>query len=92
MGFTANTILHPVLNARYFGRKSLGSIQGTTTMIMTPFSVLAPVYVGWIYDRTGSYITALNVCVIIAMFVAIIMMFARPPKPPAQVTDVHKFI
>ena len=92
IGFTANTILHPVLNARYFGRKSLGSIQGTTTAIMTPFSVLAPVYVGWIFDRTGSYITALNVCVVIAIFVAIIMAFARPPKPPTQVTDVHKFL
>ena len=92
IGFTANTILHPVINARYFGRKSLGSIQGTATMIMTPFSVLAPVYVGWIYDRTGSYITALNVCVVIAIFVAIIMLFARPPKPPSQVTDVHKFL
>lgn len=92
MGFTANTILHPVLNARYFGRKSLGSIQGTTTMIMTPFSVLAPVYVGWIYDRTGSYLSALQVMLFIAIAVAVIMLFARPPKPPAEVTDIRKFL
>ncbi len=92
IGFTANFILNTAIIARYFGRKSLGSIQGLTTMIMTPFAVLAPIYVGWIYDRTNSYLDALNVCMIIAIFAAILMLFARPPKPPVQITNVRKFL
>ncbi len=92
MGFTGNVILNTAIKARYFGRKSLGSIQGLTTMIMTPFSVLSPVYAGWIYDRTGSYIIALNWCVVLAVCVAILMAFAIPPKPPAEVADISKFL
>ena len=92
MGFTAIFILNTAIMARYFGRKGLGSIQGMASMVMTPFAVLAPIYAGWIYDTTGSYITAFNLCAVLAGFAAILMAFARPPKPPAQVTDVRKFL
>jgi len=92
MGFTANFILNTAIMARYFGRKSLGSIQGVTTMVMTPSSVLAPIYAGWIYDTTDSYIAALNLCVVLAILVAIIMMFVRPPRPPDNLTDIRKFL
>ena len=92
MGFTANFILNTAIIARYFGRKSLGSIQGLMTMIMTPSAVMAPIYTGWIYDTTGSYTTALNVCVAIAVGSAILVLFALPPKPPALVSDIRKFL
>ncbi|HEY94157.1 MAG TPA: MFS transporter [Dehalococcoidia bacterium] len=92
MGFTANFILNTAIIARYFGRKSLGSIQGLMTMIMTPSAVMAPIYTGWIYDNSGSYITALNVCAIMAVGSAILVLFALPPKPPALVSDIRKFL
>ena len=92
IGFTAGVPLNTAIRARYFGRKSLGSIQGVTTMIMLPFGVVAPVYVGWIYDTTGSYISAFRLFPVLLAFSAILVLFARPPKPPAQVSDVHKFL
>ena len=92
MGFTANFILNTAVIARYFGRKSLGSIQGLMTMIMTPSAVMAPIYTGWIYDNTGSYATALTVCAAIAVGSAILVLFALPPKPPALVSDIRKFL
>ena len=92
IGFTAGLPLNTAIRARYFGRKSLGSIQGIATMIMLPFGVIAPVYVGWIYDTTGSYITAFSLFPVLLAFCAILMLFARHPKPPAQVADIHKFL
>ncbi|MFC1991414.1 MFS transporter [Chloroflexota bacterium] len=92
MGFTANIVLNPALRARYFGRKSLGTIQGFTAIITTPFAVLAPVYAGWIYDTTLSYTTALKIGAVLTTFAAILLLFARPPKPPAEVADISKFL
>jgi len=57
IGLGAGFIISPLILARYFGRKAYGSIRGTSMMIMTPVGIIAPLYVGWIYDTTGSYIT-----------------------------------
>ena len=53
--------IYPTMVGRYFGRKAFGSIQGSKMMFMTPFSIVAPIYGGWVYDTTGSYITAFTV-------------------------------
>ncbi len=84
--------LASVVRARYFGRKAFGSIQGISSLITTPFVVLAPIYAGWIYDNTGSYITAFTLFATLLAFSAVFPCFALPPKPPAEVTDVHKFM
>ena len=92
IGFGTGLPLNAAIRARYFGRKGFGSIQGTSMMIMTPFAVMAPIYAGWIYDTTGNYITAFTVFAVILAFSAVVMSFARAPKPPAEVTDIHKFV
>ncbi|MBI4284039.1 MAG: MFS transporter, partial [Chloroflexi bacterium] len=50
-----NFIVSPSIGARYFGRKAIGSIQGTSVIMTVPIGMLAPVYLGWVYDTTGSY-------------------------------------
>jgi len=80
------------VEGRYFGRKSFGSIRGVSMMFMTPFGILAPIYGGWVYDTTGSYIEALTLCAALLSFAMVITVFALPPKPPAQVTDIHKLV
>ena len=65
---------------RYFGRKAFGSILGTMIAFISPVGLLAPVYAGWIYDTTGSYITAFITFVWLALFSTITMFFVRAPK------------
>jgi len=84
--------LNSLLRARYFGRKGYGSIGGTSMMFMTPIGVIAPIYAGWVYDTTGSYISAFTLFATLLAISAVIMSLIRPPKPPAQVTDVDKFL
>jgi len=84
--------LFAAMTARYFGRKAFGSIQGTKQMLMTPFSIVAPIYLGWVYDTTGSYMTAFGVVAAVLTAASVLMSFARPPKPPAQIADIRKLM
>jgi len=45
-----------------------------------------------VYDTTGSYIAALTLCAALLAFATVIMVFALPPKPPAQATDIRKIL
>ncbi|MFC2006580.1 MFS transporter [Chloroflexota bacterium] len=92
LGLGISFVMFPIIVGRYFGRKSFGSIQGTKVMIQTPFSMAAPIYFGWIYDAVGSYIISFITVAAFLAFAAVLMSFAQPPKPPAQVTDIRKFL
>ncbi len=91
-GFTATIPLYTAVGSRYFGRKSIGSIQGISTLMMMPFGVIAPIIVGGIYDRTGSYNIAFNLCLGLLVLASVLILFAQPPKPPAKITDINKII
>ena len=80
------------IRARYFGRKAFGSIGGTSMIFTTPVGVVAPIYAGWVYDNTGSYIPAFTLFAALFAISAVLVSLAHPPKPPAQVTDVRKFL
>lgn len=84
--------VNPLIRARYFGRKALGSIQGISSMLMTPIGVIAPVYAGWIYDTTGSYLRAFIMFAICLSIATILSVFVIPPKPPAQISDVRNIV
>ncbi|MFC2007958.1 MFS transporter [Chloroflexota bacterium] len=88
IGFTA----YSTMVGRYFGRKAFGSIQGSKMMFMAPFSMAAPIYAGWVYDTTGNYITAFAMLAALLALSGVLMSFAIPPKPPARITDISKFV
>ena len=85
-------VTNPLLRARYFGRKAFGSIHGVTALILTPFGVVAPVYAGWVYDSTGSYMTAFTMFAGLLVFAMVLIAFAAPPKPPEVIGDVRKIV
>jgi len=91
-GSGASIPMKIILLGRYFGRKAHGIIHGTTSMIQAPTLFLAPVYAGWVYDTTGSYITAFITVAALATCATFIICLVRPPKPPVEVTDIHKFM
>lgn len=69
-----------LIRGRYFGRKAYGSIAGTSLMLGTPVGILAPVYAGWVYDTTGSYMNAFTLFAALAVSVTLMMCLVRPPK------------
>jgi MFS family permease len=82
IGMGAAVILNPTMRARYFGRKAFGTIQGTSMMLLTPVGIAAPIYAGWIYDTTGSYLTAFTLFTGLLFVASTLLLFIQPPKPP----------
>ena len=85
----AMSILIP-MRGRYFGRKAFGSIMGLSSMFLTPIGVVAPIYAGWVYDTTHSYINAFTLFAVMLVIAAVIMSFIHPPKSPDQTEHAYK--
>ncbi|MFC2021524.1 MFS transporter [Chloroflexota bacterium] len=88
MGWTVN----PIVRARYFGRKAIGSIGGTSALFMAPIAMASPIYLGWVYDTAGNYITAFIVVAAFLGFAILLASFILPSKPPAQISDIRKIV
>jgi sugar phosphate permease len=82
IGMGAVMPMTPVLRARYFGRRSFGTIAGWSRALTIPVGVIGPVLAGWIYDTTGSYEIAFQLFAVTLGISVVIMLFVKPPKPP----------
>ncbi len=72
---------------RYFGRKHLGSIQGTGQMIGVIGASLGPLPVGWAFDAVGDATWTLRVLALFpAVAACVAILFLRTPK---SVSDVE---
>ena len=52
-------------------------------MLLTPVGIAAPIYAGWIYDTTGSYLTAFSLFTVLLAVASSMLLFVKPPNPPA---------
>jgi len=78
MGITQSVSLP--LQARYFGRKSFGSISGLSAAISMPAMLGGPILVGWIFDANGSYSFVIYLMAAILAASGIMACFIMPPK------------
>jgi len=92
IGQGAGVAIVAPMKGRYFGRKAYGSILGIATAVMAPVGIIAPVYFGWTFDTTGSYIGAFTLVAIMVGAAGVLAAFVPPPKPPAQITDVRTIV
>ena len=91
-GFGANLTIGTAVMVRYFGRKAYGSIDGSYGILYLPVGVIAPIYIGWLYDTSGSYMLAFTLLAISLTVTGVLFPFIKPPKPPAKITDVRQVI
>jgi len=92
IGYGAAFTLNTALRARYFGRKAFGSIAGLSRFLLLPVGIAGPIYIGWVFDVTGSYLSAFSTVTALLAFSALIMSLIPPPKPPAEVTHSRKIL
>ncbi len=92
LGLGAGISITPPMRGRYWGRKAYATIQG----MMMPFTmiagVIAPVYAGWTYDTTGSYISAFQMLLIGLLAAFAVTFFLNPPKPPKKVGKITEIV
>jgi MFS family permease len=73
--------------ARYFGRKAYGAILGSSMAMNVPVALVAPVYIGWVYDRYGSYLSVITALAILLALSGALAFFILPPRRSARSTE-----
>jgi MFS family permease len=71
----------------YFGRWSIGAIRGITAPVQFGLNAGGPLLAGIVFDTRGSYDLIFAVFVGLLLFGALLIFFAKPPKPPLAVTE-----
>ena len=80
--------------ADYFGTKRYATIRGLVHSLQMPASVAAPVFAGWMFDQTGSYLIPFTAMGVVSMTgVLWILLIRRPqmiamPGPSATASPV----
>jgi MFS family permease len=65
---------------RFFGRRYLGSIQGTAQTIMVVGASIGPLPLGAAFDLYGAYTGALLTLAVLPALASIAILFMRPPQ------------
>lgn len=74
--------LRPAIQADYFGLRAFGKIQGVMMAVLTAGGVVSPVFMGWVFDWTGSYRLALEAFAAAALLAMPLILLL--PQPPAR--------
>ena len=80
IGIGGTLPVRPPLLADYFGTKHIGSITGTSNGIATFGSAVSPIFIGWMFDITGTYQIAWLVCMLFTAAAIPLFWFAKDPK------------
>ncbi len=68
-----------------FGARSYGSVMGLMAIIMQPLAILATRFVGEVHDRSGSYIPAFGLFIVLGLTAIGLISLVRPnDRAPAN--------
>ena len=67
------------MRAKYFGRKAFGSIMGYMNFFAVFGAFGGPYFAGWIFDTTGSYVSAFLIFAAMMVIAAIVVVFVKSP-------------
>lgn len=78
-------LLQSVAFADYFGRRFMGSIQGTIRPLLTLPQLVGPLFLGWLVDLTGAFTYAFIIAGVTGLAASSIALLATPPtKTPSS--------
>jgi len=77
----AGFVLVPMLLADSLGLRRFGTLSGVLAIPFTAGLALGPPGAGWIYDRTGTYFTSFEICIVI-QFTCMIAAFICDSERP----------
>ena len=76
------TVSQRIIVPNYFGRQSVGAIRGQMGLMTAFINPVGPLAAGAIKDISGSYNVAFTIFAGAFILSALMMLVARPPKPP----------
>ena len=83
IGAIGTTMLIYAMWPYYFGKRFLGSIQGTGLMFNHFGNALGPLFAALIFDISAKYTSAFITDAVLGVFIMTILYFSSPPKLPS---------
>ena len=80
VGFGGRSPLTTAIRGDYFGRKAFATIMGLSQLPMNIAMIFAPLFAGYMFDTTGSYIVPFTTFAALTFMGAVMMLFVRKPK------------
>ena len=80
VGFGGRSPLTTAIRGDYFGRKAFATIMGMSQLPMNVAMIFAPLFAGYMFDTTGSYIVPFTTFAALTFMGAVMMLFVRKPK------------
>ncbi len=80
IGFGGRSPLTTAIRGEYFGRKAFATIMGISQLPMNIAMIFAPLFAGYMFDTTGSYIVPFALFAALSFMGAILMLFVRKPR------------
>ena len=84
IGYGGTIPVSTSLRASYFGRKAYATITGYITFFTAITNIAYPIFAGWSYDVSGSYVGAFTLIAGAQALAIVFMFFAKKPKLPAE--------
>ena len=81
-GFGGRTPLTTAIRGDYFGRKAFATIMGLSQFPMNLAMIAAPLFAGYMFDTTGTYIVPFTTFAVLSFLGAVLMLFVRKPESP----------
>ncbi|MCE2464721.1 MAG: MFS transporter [Dehalococcoidia bacterium] len=82
IGFGGRVPLLTAIRGDYFGRKSFATIMGLSQLPNNIGMIVAPLFAGYMFDTTGSYLIPFSVFAGLTALGGVVIWFASPPKVP----------
>ena len=84
IGFGGRNPLTTAIRGEYFGRKAFATIMGISQFPMNIGMIGAPLFAGYMFDTTNSYVIPFSVFAILTFFGAFLMLFVKKPRKLTQ--------
>ena len=82
VGFGGRTPLTTAIRGEYFGRKAFATIMGLSQLPMSLAMIAAPLFAGYMFDTSGTYIVPFTTFAVLSFLGALLMLFVRKPSTP----------
>ena len=87
IGFGGRSPLSTAIRGEYFGRKAFATIMGISQLPMNIAMIFAPLFAGYMFDTTGTYIVPFTSFAVLCFLGAILMLFVRKPDSPLGIVQ-----
>ena len=86
IGFGGRIPLLTTIRGEYFGRKAFATIMGVSQLPNNLAMIIAPLFAGFMFDRTGTYLVPFAAFGILNILGAFLMLMAKKPRSTDDAT------